>query len=141
MRRIRRLAATLAVGATLVAGVPPALSSQPSPPPAPESAPGTQQPAPLDPAISAVLVALAAAMLRDAAASPDPMASLGQAFERTLSNAISSPETARLIESIVATAVKDAPPELREPLAQFALSMLRSARRDMGRDRGPRPGF
>jgi hypothetical protein len=85
----------------------------------------------LDPVLRAVLLGLAASLLREAAASPDPAGAFGEALERKLLLVLRSPEFARMAESFVGHATKDVPPELREPLQQFALAMLKSLRRDM----------
>lgn len=85
----------------------------------------------LDPALRALLVGIAASLLREAAASPDPMNALGETLQKRLASVLRSPEAARLIESLIAQAFKDAPTELREPLALFAQSMLKNMRRDL----------
>ena len=56
---------------------------------------------------------------------------MGESIERKLAFALRSPEIALLLDQLVASAVKDAPLELREPLAQFATAMLNNLRRDM----------
>jgi len=88
------------------------------------------QPA-IDPLVQALLIGLAASVLREAAASPDPITTMGESIERKLAFALRSPEIALLLDQLVASAVKDAPLELREPLAQFATAMLNNLRRDM----------
>lgn len=88
------------------------------------------QPA-IDPLLQAWIIALAAAALKEAAESPDPIATLGYSIERKLMFALRSPELGRLAEQLIAEAVKDAPPEIRESLAQFAAAMLRNLRREM----------
>ncbi len=89
----------------------------------------------LDPFMQDLLLAMAAAMLREAAASPDPVAALGESLERKLSLALSSPEAMRALEAALARGLQDVPADLREPLASFAGSLLRGAQRDFGRGR------
>lgn len=93
------------------------------------SAPAAQPP--IDPLVQALLIGLAASVLRDAAASPDPIATMGESLERKLIFALRSPELARVLDQLIADAVKDAPLELREPLAQFAGAMVNNLRREM----------
>ena len=88
------------------------------------------QPA-IDPLMQALLIGLAASVLREAAASPDPIATMGESLERKLAFALRSPEFARLLDQLIADAVKEAPQELREPLAQFAGAMVSNLRREM----------
>ena len=85
----------------------------------------------MDPLMQALLIGLAASVLKEAAASPDPIATVGESIERKLMFALRSPEFARLLDQLIADAVKDAPPELREPLAQFAGAMVNNLRREM----------
>lgn len=85
----------------------------------------------MDPMLQALLIGVAASLLREAALSPDPMSALGETFERKLGAVLRSPETLRLIEALLGQAFKDVPLELREPLTMFAHSMLGSMRRDM----------
>ena len=85
----------------------------------------------IDPLVQAILIAAAASVLREAAASPDPVAALGDSIERKLMFALRSPELARFLDQLIAEALKDAPQELREPLAQFAGAMLNNFRREM----------
>lgn len=85
----------------------------------------------MDPMIRALLLGLAASLLREAAASPDPLNTFGESLERKLHFALRSPEFARLAEGLIDRAVRDAPAELREPLAQFATAMLNNLRREM----------
>ncbi len=85
----------------------------------------------IDPLVQAILIAAAASVLREAAASPDPVAALGDSIERKLMFALRSPELAQLLDQLIADAVKEAPQDLREPLAQFAGAMLESFRREM----------
>ena len=85
----------------------------------------------IDPLIQAILIAAAASVLREAAASPDPVATAAESLERKLVFALRSPETARFVDQLIAEAVKEAPQELREPLAQFASAMLNNFRREM----------
>jgi hypothetical protein len=88
------------------------------------------QPA-IDPLVQALLIGLAASVLREAAASPDPIATMGESIERKLAFALRSPEFARVLDRLIADAVKEAPLELREPLAQFAVAMVNNLRREM----------
>lgn len=88
------------------------------------------QPA-IDPLVQALLIGLAASVLREAAASPDPLATFADSLERKLSFALRSPELARLLDQLIADAVKDLPADLREPLAQFAGAMLNTLRSDL----------
>ena len=85
----------------------------------------------VDPLVQAILIAAAASVLREAAASPDPVATFAESLERKLVFALRSPETARFVDQLIAEAVKEAPQELREPLAQFASAMLNNFRREM----------
>jgi hypothetical protein len=85
----------------------------------------------IDPLMRALVIGIAASILREAAAQPDPVEALGDAVERRLSAALANPNTMRMAESALQQALQDAPPELREPLAAFALSVLRNMRRDM----------
>ncbi len=85
----------------------------------------------IDPVMRALVIGIAASILREAAAQPDPVEALGDALERRLSAALANPNTMRLAESALQQALRDAPPELREPLAAFALSVLQSMRRDL----------
>lgn len=90
-----------------------------------------------DPAIRALVLQLAASVLREAAASPDPIQALANALERKLMFALRNPELARLAESAIGEAVKDAPSELREPLALFAIALLGNFRHEMLGDAKP----
>jgi hypothetical protein len=85
----------------------------------------------IDPLVQAILIAAAASVLREAAASPDPVAALGDSIERKLVFALRSPELAQLLDQLIAEAVKQAPQDLREPLAQFAGTMLNNFRREL----------
>jgi len=78
----------------------------------------------------AILLALAARVLREAAASPDPLASLGDAIERSITSAATNPQTLKTIEALTAQALQDAPPELRQALLAFIVSTLKHARRE-----------
>ena len=102
----------------------------------PAAGPQQVQAAPLaepamDPMVRALLVGLIASLLREAAASPDPLSTLGDSLERKLQFALRSPEFAQLAEGLIGQAVKDVSPELREPLALFAIAMLNNLRREM----------
>lgn len=142
MIRCKPLAACLALAGVLTLGGTPAhaLESGPAVVVAVEAAPPpAEAAAPMDPALRALLVGLAASMLREAAASPDPMAGLGSAVERTFTGLLQSPETLQLLAAMVGHATRDAPAELREPLALFATGMLNSLRREMLREPALRP--
>lgn len=89
----------------------------------------------MDPVLRAVLFAMAARVLREAAASPDPLAALGDTIERSVSAAATSPQALRTIEALTADALRDAPPELRQALLAFIVSTLKHARRDGGQAR------
>ena len=95
----------------------------------------------MDPVMRALLIGIAASILREAAAQPDPVEALGNAVERRLAAAAANPNTMRLAEAALAQAVQDAPPELREPLAQFATSVLHSMRRELLKELRPRSGY
>jgi hypothetical protein len=56
---------------------------------------------------------------------------MGESIERKLAFALRSPEFARVLDRLIADAVKEAPLELREPLAQFAVAMVNNLRREM----------
>jgi hypothetical protein len=93
----------------------------------------------IDPVMRALLIAMAARMLREAAASPDPVTALGESLERSLAAALASPETVRMVEALTGHAFKDVPEELRLALAAFATSALHHARREMLRKRSAPP--
>lgn len=84
-----------------------------------------------DPLVRALVIGIAASILREAAAQPDPVEALGNAVERRVAQALADPNTMRLVESGLREAFREAPEALREPLALFAVSLLRSMRRDM----------
>jgi hypothetical protein len=85
-----------------------------------------------DPFVRALIIGVLASILREAAAQPDPLEALGDAIERKLALALSSPETVRLLEQALRQALQSAPEELREPLAKFGASVLRNLRRQLG---------
>ena len=89
----------------------------------------------IDPVMRALLIAMAARVLREAAASPDPVAALGESLERSLDAALASPETIRMVEALTGQAFKDVPEELRLALVAFGRSVLHHARREMLRKR------
>lgn len=91
---------------------------------------------PMDPVMQAIMLAMAARVLREAAASPDPLDALGRTLERSVASAAADPRTLKTIEALTASALKDAPPELRKALFEFIAGALAHARRD--RD-GARP--
>ena len=132
MRQVKKLLGMLGVAA--LAGALPAASI------ARESLPVTVSQRPLvspvaepkvDPAVRALLVGLAANLLREAAASPDPMTALGDSLDRKILFALHSPEFLGLIDGLIGNAVQEAPSELREPMARFAESILNNMRREM----------
>jgi hypothetical protein len=111
---------------------------------APRLAPAQATPYPgagaqIDPVMRALLLGIAASILREAAAAPDPVEALGDAVERRLGAALANPNTMRLAESALQQALQDAPPELREPLTAFAIGVLRNMRREMAAR--PRPSY
>lgn len=109
--------------------------------PAPQgSAPGSST-AFDDPLVRALVIGIAANILREAAAQPDPVEALGNAVERRVAAALADPNTMRLVESGLKEAFRDAPEALREPLALFAISVLRSMRRDVLYERTPQPFY
>ena len=83
-----------------------------------------------DPLLRALVMGIAANILREAAAQPDPVEALGNEVERRVAQALADPNTMRLVESGLRQAFQDAPEALREPLALFAMSVLRSMRRE-----------
>jgi hypothetical protein len=95
----------------------------------------------MDPMMRALMIGIAASILREAAAQPDPVEALGNAVERRLAAAAANPHTMRLAEAALAQAFQDAPPELREPLAMFASSVLHSMRRELLKEPQPRRGY
>jgi hypothetical protein len=95
----------------------------------------------MDPVMRALMIGIAASILREAAAQPDPVEALGNAVERRLAAAAANPNTMRLAEAALAQAFQDAPPELREPLALFATSVLHSMRRELLKELPPRSGY
>ena len=104
-----------------------------------ESSPSTEAPRAftpdsaleMDPFMRAVIIAMAARMLREAAASPDPVAALADSVERTVAAAVASPESVRLVEALTGQAFKDVPAELRQAIVEFAVSAFAKMRRDM----------
>jgi hypothetical protein len=91
---------------------------------------------PMDPVMQAILLAMAARVLREAAASPDPLEALGRTLERMAASAAADPRTLETIEALSAQVLKEAPPELREALVGFILGALDHARRER---QAPRP--
>jgi len=85
----------------------------------------------LDPVMRALLIAMAARILREAAASPDPVAALADSVERSVSAALASPETMRLVEALTGHAFKDVPEELRQAIVAFTVSAFAKLRREM----------
>jgi len=139
MQRLKKTLSMLGV-AVLVGALPDvsvALESVPATAPQRPRAAPVAEPA-IDPAIRALLVGLAASLLREAAASPDPMTALGDALERKLLFALRSPEISQLIDGLIGHAANEAPAELREPIALFALAILKNLRREMLDGVGPR---
>ncbi len=92
----------------------------------------------IDPLMRALALEIVASILREAASQPDPLDALGEAVERRAGAALSNPNTLRLADEALRRALQDAPVELREPLAQFASSVLRRLRRDLLEDMAPR---
>lgn len=142
MARSGRLARCALLAACLVAASAFAhesqLVSEPAQVPPRAQAPAGEAPV-VDPMVKAILIAVAANLLREAAASPDPISTLGSSFERVLGNFVRSPQAAQLLQGLIGAAVRDVPEELREPLAQFAGSMLNGLRSDLLREpRTPR---
>ena len=88
---------------------------------------------PMDPVLQAVLLAMAARVLREAAASPDPLDALGRTLERSVASAAADPRTLKTIEALTASALKDAPPELRKALFEFIAGALAHAQREVAR--------
>ena len=132
MNRFARILAWLALlPATAFAGSSLAHEAAPRVPPSAQAAPYPGAGAQIDPVVRALLLGIAASILREAAAAPDPVEALGDAVERRLAAALANPNTMRLAESALQQALQDAPVELREPLTAFALGVLRNMRRDM----------
>ncbi|MCC7081222.1 MAG: hypothetical protein IT530_11165 [Burkholderiales bacterium] len=102
---------------------------------------GSAGQATVDPLVRALVIGIAASILREAAAQPDPVEGLGNAIERRVAAALADPNTMRLVQSALREALRDAPPELREPLTLFAAGVLQNMRRDMSRDLRPRQRF
>jgi len=139
MNRLLRMAGWFAVF-SVAANAGTALSHEPPVPAPAQGEPALRSPhadgyagghATIDPVMRALVIGIAASILREAAAQPDPVEALGDAVERRLAAALANPNTMRLAESALHQALQDAPPELREPLAAFALSLLRNMRRDL----------
>lgn len=132
MMRYHRLGAMLALTASLLLMPTLASAQQPYGHNAEAQPQVRVQPA-LDPLVRDVLIALVASLLREAAESPDPLATLGEALNRKLVNLMSSPAAPAMIEGLLSGALKDVPAELREPLGLFAASVLAQLRRDLAR--------
>lgn len=94
------------------------------------AAPSASTVEPMDPVMQAILLAMAARALREAAASPNPLDALGRTLERSLASAAADPRTLQTIEALTASALKDAPPELRKALFEFIAGTLAHARRE-----------
>jgi hypothetical protein len=148
-RRIGGFAAAIAM-ATAGAGVahegnPPGAAWAPQQVEPPANAPylgaGNSPQATMDPIVRALVIGIAANILREAAAQPDPVDALGNAVERRIVAVLSDPNTMRLVERALQHAFQDAPVELREPLALFAASVLHNMRRDILQDMRPRPRY
>jgi hypothetical protein len=95
----------------------------------------------MDPLVRALVIGIAANILREAAAQPDPVDALGNAIERRIEAALADPNTMRLVERALQHAFQDAPVELREPLALFAASVLQNMRREILQDMRPRQRY
>ena len=141
--RCAALAALLACGGAH-AGTPqvevrPLAPGEPTLAPTPAQPRADETPFAMDPLMRALVIAIAANILREAAAQPDPAEALGNAIERRVASALADPNTMRMVEGALKHAFRDAPEELREPLALFAASVLRNLRRDMLQEhrRGP----
>ena len=89
----------------------------------------------MDPVMRALLIAMAARILREAAASPDPAAALADALDRSLSAAMASPEALRVLEAVTNQVMKDVPDDLREAMVAFAASLFAQIRRDLVQNR------
>lgn len=131
MRTIRRFAAAAMLSLASAAaaqstgnGAPPGEAPAPLGIPADGPLAGAES---MDPMVRAVLFALVARALRDAAKSPDPLGALAETLERSITSAATSPQALKTIEALTAHALKDAPPELRQALGEFILSALRNA--------------
>jgi hypothetical protein len=85
----------------------------------------------LDPFMRAVVIAMAARILREAAASPDPLAALAESVGHHAQAALASPEAMRLVEAFAGQALRDVPEDLRQALTSFALSVAAQMRREM----------
>jgi hypothetical protein len=132
MNRLARILAWLALlPATAFAIASLAHEATPRVPPPAQATPYPGASAQIDPVLRALVLGIAASILREAAAAPDPVEALGDAVERRLAAALANPNTMRLAESALQQALQDAPIELREPLTAFALGVLRNMRREM----------
>jgi hypothetical protein len=80
--------------------------------------------------LQAILLAMAARVLREAAASPDPLDALGRTLERSVASAAADPRTLKTIEALTSQALKEAPPEWRHALIEFIAGALAHARRE-----------
>ena len=130
MRNIGRLAF---IGILVATAVPPAAAHERRAPLQNEPAQSAQvheSEVALDPVMRALLIAMAARMLREAAASPDPVAALAGSVERSVSAALANPETMRLIAALTGQAFKDVPEELRQAIVAFTVSAFAKLRRD-----------
>ena len=92
----------------------------------------------MDPLVRALIIGIAASILREAAAQPDPVEGLGNAIERRVASALADPNTMRLVEGALRRALREAPEELREPLAEFVSALVRDLRHEMLQDRRSR---
>lgn len=138
-RRWVTMAALLAFG-TAGSGLAHEVAPRPAPQhgvPAAGIEPGVAAQPTMDPLVRALVIGIAASILREAASQPDPLEALGDAVERRAAAALADPNTLQLIDAAVQRAVRDAPAELREPLALFASSVARSLRRELLQDMPP----
>ena len=140
--RVRVWLATLSAFAAFAAGVPSASAHDPGTRQAPRPSAGEQprySQTTIDPFMRAVLIAMAARILREAAASPDPAAALGESLERALAAAMANPDTLRILEGMTGQALQEVPYELREAMVAFATSMLAQMRRELAQNRRQSP--
>jgi len=141
--RVRVWLATLSAVAAFAAGVPSAsahdLGTRQTPRPSAGEQPRYDSQTTIDPFMRAVLIAMAARILREAAASPDPAAALGESLERALVAAMASPDTLRILEAMTGQALQEVPYELRQAMVAFATSMLAQMRRDLAQNRRQSP--
>ena len=112
MKRIRTFAMVLCLGADCASvGLVRAADGAVAPAPVPAAPAAT---APMDPAIKALLIGLAASVLQGMAAnSGEGMKDPGAAIGNTLQGLLASPETARLADGVLAQLLNETPAELQ----------------------------